>query len=192
MKYVSFVAQTLTKTAKALPVVLWGTLVGGKRYSARQYIHAILVTGGCSMFVLGGDITNGSATRDPSWRSYAAGGGLLLTFLAADGWTSTQQEVLFRTHDTPIREQLLYTTAFSTMYSLAATLAGGHFLQAISFLQRHPDAAIAVLTLSLASTAIQVRGAAGSTWSADVSGPVRTGREYGTALLEHGSRLLIF
>jgi adenosine 3'-phospho 5'-phosphosulfate transporter B2 len=87
------VAQTLAKTAKALPVVLWGTLFGGKRYSARQYAHAILITGGCSIFVLGGDITSGSAIRDASWRSYAAGCLLLLTYLAADGWTSTQQEV---------------------------------------------------------------------------------------------------
>lgn len=89
----SFVAQTLAKTAKALPVVLWGTLFGGKRYSARQYAHAILITGGCSIFVLGGDITSASAIRDASWRSYAAGSLLLLTYLAADGWTSTQQEV---------------------------------------------------------------------------------------------------
>lgn len=93
LKYVSFVAQTLAKTAKALPVVLWGTLFGGKRYSARQYAHAILITGGCSIFVLGGDITSASAIRDASWRSYAAGSLLLLTYLAADGWTSTQQEV---------------------------------------------------------------------------------------------------
>jgi adenosine 3'-phospho 5'-phosphosulfate transporter B2 len=87
------VAQTLAKTAKVLPVVLWGTLFRGKRYSARQYIHAVLITGGCSIFVLGGDITSGSAIKDASWRSYGAGSVLLLTYLAADGWTSTQQEV---------------------------------------------------------------------------------------------------
>lgn len=157
LKYVSFVAQTLAKTAKALPVVMWGTIFGGKRYSARQYAHAILITGGCSIFVLGGDITSGSAIKEAGWRSYAAGSVLLLTYLAADGWTSTQQEVLFKTHATPIREQLLYTTAFSSMYSLVATVASGQLLSAVSFLQRHPDAAVAVLTLSLASTVIQVR-----------------------------------
>lgn len=108
------------------------------------------------MFVLGGDVTSGSAIRDPSWRSYTAGGLLLLCYLAADGWTSTQQEVLFKTHATPIREQLLYTTAFSSMYSLVATLASRQLWPALSFLQRHPDAAAAVFTLSLASTVIQV------------------------------------
>lgn len=65
-------------------------------------------------------------------------------------------QVLFKTHATPIREQLLYTTAFSSLYSLAATLAGGQLSGALSFLSRHPDAAAAVLTLSLASTVIQV------------------------------------
>jgi hypothetical protein len=42
------------------------------------------------------------------------------------------------------------------MYSLAATVTSGQLLSAVSFLQRHPDAAAAVFTLSLASTVIQV------------------------------------
>jgi hypothetical protein len=69
--------------------------------------------------------------------------------------------VLFKTHATPVREQLLYTTAFSTLYSLGATVASGQLLHAVTFLGRHPDAAAAVVTLSLASTVIQVGGGIG-------------------------------
>jgi adenosine 3'-phospho 5'-phosphosulfate transporter B2 len=114
--------------------------------------------------VLGGDITSGSAIRDASWHGYAFGGLLLLAYLAADGWTSTQQEVLYKTHATPIREQLLYTTAFSSVYSLAACVASGQLLHAAGFLLRHPDAALAVFTLSLASTIIQVGWTEWSVW----------------------------
>jgi adenosine 3'-phospho 5'-phosphosulfate transporter B2 len=155
---VGFVAQTLAKTAKALPVVLWGTLVGGKRYSARQYSHALLLTGGCSVFVLGGGMTVGSAASHDSIPAHIAGGLLLVAYLAADGWTSTQQEALFKRHATPVREQLLFTTAFSSAFSLALNVASGQLRPALAFLCRHPDAALAILALSLASTVIQVGG----------------------------------
>lgn len=156
LKYVSFVTQTLAKTSKALPVIVWGTVVGGRRYKAEQYIHAILITVGCSVFVLGGDITSAVAHRHGNWWTYLVGMCLLLTYLAADGFTSTQQEHLFKAYNTCIREQLIYTTAFSTVYSLAATLAGNQLFPAVAFLFRHPDAAVAVIGLSAMSTIIQV------------------------------------
>lgn len=156
LKYVSFVTQTLAKTSKALPVILWGTIVGRKRYKAEQYIHAILITAGCSVFVLGGDITSAVAGHHGSWWTYTMGMCLLLIYLAADGYTSTQQEHLFKAYNTCIREQLIYTTAFSTVYSLAASVAGNQLFPAVAFLFRHPDAAAAVLGLSAMSTIIQV------------------------------------
>jgi adenosine 3'-phospho 5'-phosphosulfate transporter B2 len=160
LKYVSFVTQTLAKTAKALPVLLWGTVIGRRRYRVEQYINAVLSTAGCSLFVLGGNIASAVATAhsnsNSSWWTYGAGMSLLLTYLAADGWTSTQQEHLFKSYGTTIREQLLYTTAFSTIYSLLATIAGRQLVPAVLFLMRHPSAAVAVLMLSAMSTVIQI------------------------------------
>eukprot|EP00775_Hariotina_reticulata_P012014 gene12014-12158_t len=160
LKYVSFVTQTLAKTAKALPVLLWGTLIGRRKYRADQYINAILSTAGCSLFVLGGNIASAVATvhsrSKSSWWTYGTGMCLLLTYLAADGWTSTQQEHLFKSYGTSIREQLLYTTAFSTVYSLFASIAGRQLVPAVLFLIRHPSAAAAVLMLSAMSTIIQI------------------------------------
>eukprot|EP00878_Enallax_costatus_P013737 GHUV01014366.1.p1 GENE.GHUV01014366.1~~GHUV01014366.1.p1 ORF type:complete len:295 (+),score=56.74 GHUV01014366.1:194-1078(+) len=156
LKYVSFVTQTLAKTSKALPVILWGTLVGGRRYKAEQYIHSIIITAGCSAFVLGGDITSAVADRHGTWWTCFMGMCLLLIYLAADGYTSTQQEHLFKAYNTCVREQLIYTTAFSTVYSLAAAIAGNQLSPAVQFLLRHPDAAAAVLGLSAMSTIIQV------------------------------------
>eukprot|EP00879_Flechtneria_rotunda_P028066 GHRR01030144.1.p1 GENE.GHRR01030144.1~~GHRR01030144.1.p1 ORF type:complete len:305 (+),score=36.98 GHRR01030144.1:172-1086(+) len=158
LKYVSFVTQTLAKTAKALPVVLWGTVYGGKRYKAEQYIHAVLIAAGCSVFVLGGDITSAVADRNSgTWWTYAMGMCLLLIYLATDGWTSTQQEHLFKAYSTSIQEQLLFTTTFSLLYSLVATVASGQLVPATQFLMRHPSAAWAVLALSAMSTIIQVQ-----------------------------------
>ena len=56
LKHVSFPFQTLGKCAKMIPVMAWGSLVGGKRYRPRDYFIAGLVTAGCALFVLLGEL----------------------------------------------------------------------------------------------------------------------------------------
>ncbi|KAF9598873.1 hypothetical protein IFM89_032727 [Coptis chinensis] len=52
LKYVSFSIQTLGKCAKMIPVMVWGTLIMQKRYRGRDYLIVVVVTIGCSVFVL--------------------------------------------------------------------------------------------------------------------------------------------
>jgi adenosine 3'-phospho 5'-phosphosulfate transporter B2 len=54
LKYVSFAVQTLAKSAKAMPVMLWGTVYSGKRYRVVEYAHACVITLGCTIFILAG------------------------------------------------------------------------------------------------------------------------------------------
>lgn len=86
LKYVAFPVQTLGKCAKMIPVMIWGTLMSRKFYSAKDYTAALLVTVGCTVFLLNGD--SGSKS---SKNSSLPGGILMLTYLACDGFTSTLQ-----------------------------------------------------------------------------------------------------
>ncbi|XP_042486573.1 UDP-galactose/UDP-glucose transporter 5B-like [Macadamia integrifolia] len=52
LKYVSFPVQTLAKCAKMIPVMVWGTIIMQKRYKGQDYLLAVLVTLGCSIFIL--------------------------------------------------------------------------------------------------------------------------------------------
>ncbi|KAJ7012537.1 hypothetical protein NC653_002553 [Populus alba x Populus x berolinensis] len=52
LKYVSFPVQTLAKCAKMIPVMVWGTIIMQKRYKGMDYFLALLVTLGCSIFIL--------------------------------------------------------------------------------------------------------------------------------------------
>ncbi|GMH07426.1 hypothetical protein Nepgr_009266 [Nepenthes gracilis] len=52
LKYVSFPVQTLAKCAKMIPVMVWATVIMQKTYRALDYLWAVLVTIGCSMFIL--------------------------------------------------------------------------------------------------------------------------------------------
>jgi UAA transporter family len=42
--------QVLAKSCKMIPVMVMGTLVGGKRYSMIEYVCAGLIAGGISLF----------------------------------------------------------------------------------------------------------------------------------------------
>ncbi|KAL3131114.1 hypothetical protein ABBQ38_000421 [Trebouxia sp. C0009 RCD-2024] len=89
LKYVAFPVQTLGKCAKMIPVMIWGTLISRKVYSAKDYTVALLVTAGCTGFLFsrGAGYGSSKATSLP-------GGVLMLTYLAFDGFTSTFQVVL--------------------------------------------------------------------------------------------------
>jgi len=86
LKYVAFPVQTLGKCAKMIPVMLWGTLISRKTYSAKDYTAALLVTAGCTGFLL-----SRGAESEASRESSLLGGILMLSYLIFDGFTSTFQ-----------------------------------------------------------------------------------------------------
>ena len=70
-----------------------GTLIAGKRYSARDYATAAVVALGCSSFAL-----SGGATTVRETVSSNQGAALLLGYLSFDGFTSTFQVQLQEQH----------------------------------------------------------------------------------------------
>lgn len=86
LKHVAFPIQTLGKCAKMIPVMIWGMLIFRKIYSAKDYTVALLVTAGCTFFLLGEKVES-----VPSKESSMRGGALMLTYLGFDGFTSTFQ-----------------------------------------------------------------------------------------------------
>ena len=54
LKYVSFPTQTLGKCGKTIPVLILGTLISGKKYGVSDYVICVLITLGCTIFVLTG------------------------------------------------------------------------------------------------------------------------------------------
>lgn len=82
------------KCAKMIPVMLWGAVMSRKRYTFKDYLVAVLVTGGCTLFLLTGEVKSKKATDDSS-TSYK-GLLLMMCYLAFDGFTSNFQDSLFK------------------------------------------------------------------------------------------------
>jgi adenosine 3'-phospho 5'-phosphosulfate transporter B2 len=107
LRHVSFIAASLAKTAKALPVLLWGLVPGRRkrRHTAGEAATACLLAVGCLLFAVGGrgggvvvtatTTTTRATTATTSFASLASGAALLAAYLAFDGWTSTEQERLY-------------------------------------------------------------------------------------------------
>lgn len=116
LKYVSFPVQTLGKCAKMLPVMIWGIFILRKKYTAKDFLIALAVTGGCTLFLLTGEVHSKTSKGDHQSSMY--GLLLMLGYLGFDGFTSTFQDKLFKGYNMTTYNQILYTTMWSSLFSL--------------------------------------------------------------------------
>eukprot|EP00439_Symbiodinium_sp_Y106_P043039 s1504_g5.t1 len=135
LKHVSFVVQMLGKSFKTIPVMIWGVVVSGKRYSLNDWLLAV--------------VGSGSSTL--------AGLVLLSGFLTFDGLTSVMEEKLFketRDYETSKWNQILYVNLLSSTTSAAALVLSGELLPALGF-SRHAAFLRDASCLSLSAVAAQ-------------------------------------
>merc|ERR1719321_2480382 len=128
LKYVSFPVQMLGKSFKMMPVMVWGIIISGKKFTMFDWGVALCVTFGVTEFCMTGP------TASPNDRSNSMYGLLLLLgFLACDGLTSSMQEKLFKEHKTSKFNQMLYVNGCSAIVSLVSVIAMGRMGYCIAF-----------------------------------------------------------
>ncbi|KAL5229914.1 hypothetical protein ABZP36_028690 [Zizania latifolia] len=147
LKYVSFPVQTLAKCAKMIPVMIWGTIIMRKKYGGKDYFFAVVVTMGCSLFILYPASMDANAFSKGR-ESTIWGISLMLSYLGFDGFTSTFQDKLFRGYDMEIHNQIFYTTMCSCLLSFGGLILQNHLIPAVDFMFRHPDCFYDVIILS--------------------------------------------
>ena len=94
LNYVNYPTQALGKSCKMIPIMLLNVLIGGKKYSLREYLCVLSITLGIVFFRLAKS-KSGNGQENSSF-------GLLLLFasLSLDGLTASNQR-LFRTEFKP-------------------------------------------------------------------------------------------
>lgn len=152
LRYLSFPLQTLGKTSKMIPNMLWGALILRRRYSRQDYMIAIAITGGCALFGTSGRLAAKGVEGSGTLQSYSTGIALMMTYLAFDGFTSIWQDRLFRGTSMTIYNQSLYVSLWSSFMAATGLLTSGQLLPAVAFLWRHPSVVPSMLALSAAAT----------------------------------------
>jgi len=86
--------QVLAKSCKMVPVMLMGTLIGGKHYSSLEYLCAGLIAAGISLFAKqsSGKVVRKLADPNAPW-----GYTLCLLNLLFDGYTNAKQVATWKT-----------------------------------------------------------------------------------------------
>ena len=91
LKYFSFPTQVLCKASKIIPVMIMGKIVSNKSYPYHEYVVAVLLSAGVSLFLLAAD-PSGKRTSAATTFSGAI---ILLGYMAFDSFTSNWQSELF-------------------------------------------------------------------------------------------------
>jgi len=139
-----------------IPVMIWQSVIVRKTYSIREYLEAVAVALGCAIFLLTGDVASTVVPGAVSTGAvYFMGGGILLLYLAVDGFTSTWQDWLFTGYKMDICNQVMYTTMCSIVLSTTGLVASGKLTSALQFVTAYPEVWWWILGISLASAAVQ-------------------------------------
>lgn len=134
-----------------MPVMIIGTLFHGKKYNLKDYIVNGLITLGCTIFVLSGDVSSHTGKENTS-----IGILLMLVYLTVDGFTSTLQEKLFKGYTMSTWNQMLHVNLCSALVSTVLLIVTGGMYHAFVFISKYPVLLRDSIALSFCSAFGQV------------------------------------
>ncbi|GCC44187.1 hypothetical protein chiPu_0028159, partial [Chiloscyllium punctatum] len=150
LKFISFPTQVLAKASKVIPVMLMGKIVSRKSYEYWEYLTAILISAGVSMFLL-----SNSQSKHPSTVTTTSGILILVGYILFDSFTSNWQDALFRYKMSSV-QMMFGVNLFSCLFTVGSLLEQGAFFQNLSFMLQHPDFAAHAGLLSVCSACGQL------------------------------------
>lgn len=131
LQWVSYPTQVVGKSAKPIPVMLLGVLLGKKSYNAQKYLFITLIVLGVLLFMYK-DQTSGQNV------TFGLGELLIGLSLFMDGLTGAVQERM-KSETKPTAHQMMYFTNYWSCIFLGVAIVGtGEIRWFVEFLSRHP------------------------------------------------------
>ncbi|CAG2112765.1 unnamed protein product, partial [Medioppia subpectinata] len=132
LKFVSFPTQVLSKACKIMPVMLMSQLIGGKKYRTVEYVFAIAISLGMTIFLLNDHSVNGGAGHhhksmdlESSTDHYYGGLFILVLYLTFDSFTSNWQTVLFEKYKMSTLHMMASVNFFSILLTSTSLIEQG-------------------------------------------------------------------
>ncbi|CAN0387747.1 unnamed protein product, partial [Discosporangium mesarthrocarpum] len=142
----------VSKSCKVIPVMLVGKFLHGKAYPWVEYLEALAITLGVSMFSL-----SESAGGDDEDRHTEVLGLLLVAmYLTCDSFTSQWQDHVFKKHHINQYQMMFGVNCFSVVFTMVSLLRSQKLMVCLDFLRDHPDARMHIATLSFTSATGQL------------------------------------
>ena len=132
--------------------MIMGKIVANKSYPYHEYVVAVLLSVGVSLFLLAAD-PSGKRTSAATTFSGAI---ILLGYMAFDSFTSNWQSELFSVYKMSTIQMMFGANLFSCLFTVWSMIEGGNFLSAVGFMMSHPEFAYHATILSLTSATGQL------------------------------------
>lgn len=150
LKYVSFPTQVLAKASKIIPVMIMGKIISHTTYEYYEYVTALLISVGMTMFMLNSsDYKNDGSTT-------ISGVILLGGYLILDSFTSTWQNALFVEYGTSSIQMMCAVNMFSCLLTATSLIQQSSFPFIYFFMKKYPRFIVDCLLISICSASGQL------------------------------------
>ncbi|CAG2177042.1 unnamed protein product, partial [Oppiella nova] len=165
LKFVSFPTQVLSKACKIMPVMLMSQVIGGKKYRTVEYLFAISISIGMTIFLWNDHSVNGSSSHhhklgadssDSSSGHYYGGLAILALYLTFDSFTSNWQTVLFDRYKMSTLHMMAAVNFFSILLTSTSLVEQGDLAPAFRMVAHNGDLLADCVLLSVFSAAGQL------------------------------------
>jgi len=153
LKFVSFPTQVLTKASKIIPVMLMGKVVSNAKYEYYEYLVAVLISLGMSLFLFGNDSGSGKGHDNVTTGSGIV---ILMAYMSFDAFTSNWQGALFKEYEMSSYQMMAGVNLFSCLMTSVSLLQQGIFYTSLLFMSQYPVFVRDCLLLSLTSATGQL------------------------------------
>ncbi|CAG9768947.1 unnamed protein product [Ceutorhynchus assimilis] len=147
LQWVPYPTQVVGKSAKPIPVLILGVLVGKKSYALRKYLFVFIIVMGIVMFMLKENA--GKAT--PENTGLGVGELLLILSLIMDGLTGAIQERIRAESKPSGLQMMLQQNGWSSLYLIAVILISGEVFKFLDFAKNFPYIYFNLLAIGIAS-----------------------------------------
>lgn len=152
LRYVSFPLQVLFKSAKVIPVMAMGKCLNKSKYPWAEYIEALAITFGVSIFSL----SNGGESDGSESSIY--GFIMLSLYICSDSFTSQWQDRVYKAYPGQIDQyQMMFGVNCSAIMITIGMLIIGNDLPAVTeFLIQNPTALVYNIITAITSASGQM------------------------------------
>lgn len=181
LKYVNFPTQVVSKACKLIPVMLMSYFVSGKRYKLHEYYIAVLISIGCSFFLIGNHIEQSkyhtgnsslnesvnihpfnSTAHNPgeqiNTKSYSLIDGLLILslYLTFDSFTSNWQKKLMKDYGLSSLNTMASVNLYSIIFAFSSLASQALIVPSIEIIFSCDELLRDCLILSISSVSGQL------------------------------------
>ncbi|XP_066260620.1 solute carrier family 35 member B1 homolog [Euwallacea similis] len=152
LQWVPYPTQVVGKSAKPIPVLLLGVLVGKKSYALKKYLFIFIIVIGIVMFMLKENAMKGES--DVS--GFGVGELLLILSLVMDGLMGAIQERIRAEAKPSGLQMMLQQNGWSSIFLIIIILLSGELFQFIEFAKIFPDVYLNIFFIGVASAVGQL------------------------------------